>query len=190
MKCVFCGNKAFFRENTTNFLYCSNKCQKKSWTAKLTLQQLFIEHVDYTHNVIVAIARGLSKSDTDAYISRLLKNQEHIGKVAKSQKLTDLLKVHIVQAGDILIAIKSEKDPKSIIEKWYENGNDIANHLHSLNPQKLPLDSLRNAFKIHLDQTLDEATAIFKGDMKGGIKKYDEARQHMINVSQLLAHNL
>lgn len=79
---------------------------------KLALRDLWVDHIVYTRNYIIGFAAGLP--DTNIVAQRLLKNQEDIGNVIKpfysneaGNKLTSLLKGHILDAGEILKAAKA-----------------------------------------------------------------------------------
>ena len=184
-------------------VYCSQEHAKQHWDSieastlkssfkkwkgrKSKMQQLWIEHVDYTHNVIVAIARNLPKSDLNAYLGRLMKNQTEIAKLMKSNQLEIILKEHITIAGQILISIsKGDGQSEDYIRNWRMNGEELADKLYSITDFHLTREALGDAINTHLDQTLSEATYIFNGNMEMGIEKYDEARQHMIHVAKLL----
>ena len=197
---AFCGH-------CDDVMYCGDSCAKDHWDTghkyvkghiersnvhlQLTLQRLWIEHVDYTHNVIVAIARDLS-FDLKPYVARLLKNQKELADVigGGDEPLHQLLSEHITVAGDILTAIRKGADALDLIASWRRNGNQIADRLNELTGPGLTRHVLRTAFKTHLDQTLKEATLVFQNDMTQAIKVYDKARQHMINVAALLAENI
>ena len=80
-------------------------------------RRLWIDHVLWTSNYITS-ATTAGTEDQKQVLSRLLKNQEDIGNSVKpicgekaGNKLTDLLKEHIIIAGKIVDAAKRERKP-------------------------------------------------------------------------------
>jgi len=78
-------------------------------------RKLWMDHVLWTSNYITS-ATTAGSEDQKQVLARLLKNQEDIGNVVKpiygekaGNKLTDLLKEHIVIAGKIVDAAKTGK---------------------------------------------------------------------------------
>ena len=79
---------------------------------RLALRKLWSDHVIWTREYIVAAVAGTP--DADAAAGRLLKNQEDIGAAiagyygeAAGDRLTELLKEHILIAVDLVAAAKS-----------------------------------------------------------------------------------
>jgi len=196
MSCIVCKlNEATLCSIETPYeQFCNRICAHTFYDGNsrdlhCLLRQLMIEHVDYTHNVIVAIARNLSKEDTNAYIARLLKNQEDIGNAVggrSSKKFIKLLKEHITQAGDILFAVRDEKNITELTRKWFVNARQISKHLNTIGNKKFSFEEINQAFDTHLNQTLKEATAIFEGNMDKGIEWYDKARNHMLTIATVI----
>jgi hypothetical protein len=103
---------------------------------KLALRDLWVDHIVYTRNYIVSFAADLP--DATIVAQRLLKNQENIGNAIKpfygneaGDKLTSLLKGHILGAVDILKAAKTGNTTgDAAAEKnWYSNADEIATFL-------------------------------------------------------------
>jgi hypothetical protein len=81
------------------------------------LRKLWEDHVTWTRLYIVSVAAGLP--DKDATAQRLLQNQVDIGNAIKpfygaeaGNKLSALLKEHIMGAVDLLAAAKAGDQPK------------------------------------------------------------------------------
>ncbi|CAM3693896.1 hypothetical protein GCM10009865_40130 [Aeromicrobium ponti] len=81
-------------------------------------RRLWIDHVLWTSNYITS-ATTAGAEDQKQVLARLLKNQEDIGNAVKpyygeaaGNKLTELLKEHIVIAGNIVDAAKSGNGDK------------------------------------------------------------------------------
>lgn len=158
------------------------------------MRKLWEDHIQFTRMYIVSAAAGLP--DADATAQRLLQNQVDIGNAIKpyygdaaGDKLTALLKDHILGAVDILAAAKAGDNAKleAANKKWYDNANEIAAFLSSANPQNWSEDTLKEGMKMHLDLTLAEATAQLKGDAAGSIQEYDRIHEHILGLADTLS---
>src|SRR6266516_3600849 len=128
----------------------------KQYAFRAALRGLWEDHVVWTRQVIVAIIAGTP--DTDAALTRLLRNQADIGDAIKpfygeaaGAQLTTLLREHIVIAGKLLTTAKSGDTSAFAAAKteWYRNGDDIARFLASANPH-WPLADMQAAMTRHL----------------------------------------
>jgi len=161
------------------------------------MRTLWEDHVTWTRLYIVSVAGGLP--DTQLTAERLLKNQQDIGDAVAdfygrdaANKLTALLKDHILTAADLVGAAKAGDQAKvaDAKKRWYENANDIADFLHKANPQHWPLATLQSAMKKHLDQTLDEATHRLQGKYAEDIKDYDGIVKHILMMADTLSDGI
>lgn len=183
-------------------LYCSKVCAESDWEAHIggragshpnLLQQLWIEHVDYTHMVIVATFRPGLEKDAEHYVNRLIENQRHLADALRGgPELLRLLREHITVAASLLDAFKrgSKADADRITADWRANGTQLADRLDALTGDALSNRALRAAIATHLDQTIAEAAFMLGGNAKDGIRALDEARDHMVAVAGLLALNM
>lgn len=120
-----------------------------STSLKLAMRGLWVDHTVYTRLYIVSAFADLP--DAQAIAGRLLRNQEDIGNAIipyygkdAGNKLTDLLKQHILIATEVVAAAKSGDKQKfaESDKKWVANADDIAAFLSSANPnspKKTPL---------------------------------------------------
>ncbi|HEV7243234.1 MAG TPA: glycosyltransferase [Thermoanaerobaculia bacterium] len=161
------------------------------------MRKLWSEHVVYTRLFIVSAAAGLP--DQDATTQRLLQNQTDIGNAVAEfygrdagDKLTALLKDHILIAASIVTAAKAGDNAKVTSEnqRWRQNATDIAKFLHGANPKHWPEATLQSAMFAHLDQTLDEATNQLKGNYAASIKDYDRAHEHILMMADTLSDGI
>jgi hypothetical protein len=129
----------------------------------------------------------------------ILQNQTDIGNaVARfygqpaGEKLTGLLKDHILGAAALIEAAKSGDKPKidAAAAKWYANGDEIATFLNGANPQNWPLADMKAGMKMHLDLTLKEATDRLQGKYADDIKDYDQVHQHILGLADLLSSGI
>jgi hypothetical protein len=161
------------------------------------MRRLWSDHVAYTRLFIVDAAAG--SADKDATAQRLLRNQADIGDAvaqfygkAAGDKLTALLKDHILIAANIVTAAKAGDNAKVTAEnkQWHDNATDIAKFLHGANPKNWPEPTLQSALFMHLDQTINEATHQLKGDYAASMKDYDAAMDHMLMVADILTKGI
>jgi hypothetical protein len=158
------------------------------------MRKLWEDHIAWTCLAIVSFAGGLP--DFDATAQRLLRNQADIGNAIKpyygaraATQLTALLRTHILGAVDLLKAAKSG-DPAALAaakQAWYANGDDIARFLNRANPRNWRLATMRSAMRMHLDQTLAEASARLSGDFAADIAAYDEVHHHILVMADALS---
>jgi hypothetical protein len=158
------------------------------------MRQLWEDHITWTRLYIVSAIAGLP--DTDATTQRLLQNQTDIGNAIKpyygdaaGNKLTALLKDHILGAAALLTAAKSGDNAavQKASDQWYANANDIAAFLNSANPTNWPLDTMQAAMKAHLDQTLAEAVNHLKGNYVADVADYDMVHEHILMMADTLS---
>jgi hypothetical protein len=161
------------------------------------MRRLWADHVAYTRLFIVSAAGG--SSDQDATAQRLLQNQADIGNAVAdfygqdaANKLTALLKDHILIAASIVTAAKAGDNAKVTSEnkRWHDNATDLANFLHGANPKHWPQATLQSALFTHLDQTLQEATDQLKGNYSASMRDYDEAMNHMLMMADTLSSGI
>jgi len=161
------------------------------------MRRLWSDHVVYTRLFIVDAAAG--SADKEATTQRLLRNQTDIGNAVAEfygrdagNKLTALLKDHILIAASIVTAAKAGDNAKVTSEnkRWRANATDIAKFLHGANPKQWPEATLQSAMFMHLDQTLSEASNQLKGNYAASIKDYDQAMDHMLMVADTLSDGI
>jgi hypothetical protein len=159
---------------------------------KTTLRELWEDHVNWTRNAIFCLVDNLP--GTDQVVKRLLKNQEDIGNLIKyyygeeaGNKLTELLKEHIMIAGEVIGAAKTGDHHKFDItnRKWHENADEIAEFLAKANPH-LDLLSMKYMMKDHLKLTTDEVVARIKKDYVMDIHATDKVHHEIRMMSDLL----
>src|SRR5438445_5226073 len=123
---------------------------------RLALRKLWSDHVIWTREYILAAVAGTP--DADAAAGRLLKNQEDIGAAivgfygqAAGDKLTDLLKQHIMIAVDLVAAAKSGDQAAFATHdaRWTANIEEIAEFLAGANAN-WPKKDLVDLLALHL----------------------------------------
>lgn len=161
------------------------------------MRQLWSDHVTWTRLFIVSAAADLP--DKSATTQRLLQNQTDIGNTvgsiygkASGDKLTGLLKDHIMIAADLVGAAKAGNSARvdSLNRKWQGNADDIAVFLNAANPKNWPAATLKGAMRTHLDQTLTEATHQLKGDYAASVKDFDAIEKHILMMADILSDGI
>jgi len=159
---------------------------------RLALRKLWSDHVIWTRQYIVAAVAGAP--DATAAAGRLLKNQEDIGAAivgyygqAAGDKLTELLKEHIMIAVDLVAAAKSGDQAAFATHdaRWTANIGEIAAFLAGANPNWPERDVL-DLLGLHLKLTKDETVARIGGDWAADITAFDDIFTEIMVVADTL----
>jgi len=156
------------------------------------MRKLWTDHVVYTRLYIISAVNGTS--DAQATAARLLKNQEDIGNAivpyygaAAGQKLTDLLKQHILIAVDLVSAAKAGDSAKQADadRRWHQNAADLATFLSGANPN-WPRQAVLDMLNQHLALTTREAVDRLQKNYTDDISNFDA----IFNQSMMMADTL
>jgi len=129
------------------------------------MRKLWSEHVFWTRDY--AVAAIANQPDQEAAAKRLLKNQEDIGNASAQyygkdagDKLTNMLKDHILIAVDLIKAAKAHDNSKfqEADRQWDRNAEDIADFLSHANPS-WSKTALTDLMKMHLATTKEAVKA-------------------------------
>ena len=163
---------------------------------RLALRNLWSEHIIWTHQYIVAAVAGTP--DAEAAAGRLLKNQEDIGQAIVSfygesagQRLTELLKEHILIAVDLIEAAKSADDAAfgTHDQRWSDNVAEIARFLAGANPN-WPEQDVLDLLNLHLQLTKGSVVARLKADWAGDVKALDDIFTEAMVIADTLYDGL
>lgn len=163
---------------------------------KLTLRNLWADHIWWTRNYIISFIADLP--DVDLVAERLLKNQQDLGNAIKAyygdgagNKLTELLKSHILGAVDILKAAKAGNSTGAADaeKKWYDNAAEIATFLGNANPN-WSREDLKTMLDNHLNLTKAEAVARLTGNYSADISTFDKIHEQAMMMSDILADGI
>ncbi|NRG47278.1 glycosyltransferase [Bacillus sp. CRN 9] len=166
-------------------------CQLKN-----DVRKLWFDHVMWTRLYIVSALENLE--DQEEILARLLDNQEDIGNAFKpyygeaaGNKLTELLKDHILIAGKVVDAAKTGN--KANLEKynkeWYKNADDIADFLSKANPN-WPKAELKNLLDMHLNLITEDVVARLSKDWEASVVALDKGIDHIIEFADVLSNGL
>jgi len=158
------------------------------------MRKLWEDHITWTRLYIVSAAAGLPDAQPTA--ERLLQNQVDIGNAirpfygdAAGERLTALLRQHILTAADLVTAAKAGNtaNVQATSARWYTNADEIADFLSAANPANWPRERLRAEMRHHLDLTLQEAQARLGGNWAADIAAYDAIHQHILAMADVLS---
>lgn len=161
------------------------------------MRKLWEDHVAWTRLVIVSTVANLP--DLEATTNRLLQNQTEIGNAVKpfygdaaGEKLTRLLRAHIVGAAQLLAAAKAGDAAGLDAAKaaWYANGDEIAGFLSRANPSNWPEAEMRSMMRQHLDLTLSEAVDQLHGSYPESVADYDKIQDEILRMADMLSDGL
>jgi hypothetical protein len=161
------------------------------------MRKLWEDHVTWTRLFIVSAAGDLP--DKQATTNRLLQNQVDIGNAIKpfygtaaGDKLTALLKDHILIAAEIVTAAKGNdaSHVSSAKTRWFTNADQIADFLSAANSRNWPRSDMRRMMHDHLNLTLDEAVAQLKGDFSTSVRKYDQVHVQILDMADMLSEGI
>ncbi len=170
---------------------------QKETTLRQDMRKLWTDHVVWTRNYIIEAVNG--STGAEAAADRLLKNQEDIGDAVASfygkeagDKLTGLLKEHILIAVDLINAAKIKDEAKfnETNTKWKQNGQEIADFLSSANPDNWPQQTMRDMMNEHLTTTTDEVTARLNKEYEDDVKAYDIVYDHILAMADALSDGI
>ena len=159
---------------------------------RLAMRKLWSDHVIWTREYIVAAVAGAP--DADAAAGRLLKNQTDIGEAVATyygkeagERLTALLKEHIMIAVDLVAAAKSGDNDAFAKhdQRWTDNAKQIASFLAGANPNWSEKDVL-DLLTLHLKLTKDEAVARLGKDWAADIKAFDDIFTEILVLADAL----
>ena len=169
----------------------------KTVAFRSTMDKLWEDHITWTRMVIVDFAAGLP--DLQTAEARLLRNQADIGNAIKpyygraaGNKLTSLLRTHILEAVPVLEAAKAGDKTKltQALKAWHANAHQIAAFLTKANPHNWPLSMTDKMMKQHLALTAKEAVARLQGNWSADVAAYDQVHSEILEMSHMLSSGI
>ncbi|WP_342560193.1 glycosyltransferase [Psychrobacillus sp. FSL W7-1457] len=160
------------------------------------IRKLWTDHVMWTRLYIVSTLEGLD--DQEKVLARLLENQEDIGNAFKpyygeaaGNKLTELLKDHILLAGKVVDTAKSGNNAnfERYNKEWYKNADDIADFLSKANPN-LPNEELKEFLEMHLELITEDVKARLAKDWDSSIIALDKGIDHILKLADTLSNGV
>jgi len=161
------------------------------------MRKLWEDHITWTRLYIVETLSELPEQKATA--DRLLANQVDIGNAIKpfygdaaGNKLADLLKAHILIAGEVIDAAKAGDLIKQndASRRWYKNSDELADFLGGVNPDNWPPLEMKAMLREHLGTTTREVKAGLKMDWAGDIKAYDQLHVQILKMADMLSSGI
>jgi hypothetical protein len=158
------------------------------------MRALWEAHGAWTHMVIVSFVGNLPNLAAEEQV--LLHNQVDIGNAVKpyygtaaGDKLTRLLKAHILGAVNVLVAAKSGDKGKlaQAVSAWFANGRQIADFLHAANPRFLSRSAARTMMNLHLHQVIQQAVDELKGNYSADARAFAPYIRHILNMADMIS---
>jgi hypothetical protein len=158
------------------------------------MRALWEAHGAWTHMVIVSFVGNLPNLAAEERV--LLHNQVDIGNAVKpyygaaaGNKLTALLKAHILGALKVLEAAKS--GDKSKLDQaeaaWSANGRQAADFLHAADPRFLSRSAARTMMKIYLNQVIQQGVDELKGDYVADARAFAPYIHHILDMADMIS---
>jgi hypothetical protein len=182
---------------STSAMAAGPKLSAKAVAFRSAMDKLWEDHITWTRMVIVDFAAGLP--DLPTAEARLLRNQADIGNAIKAyygraagNKLTGLLRTHILEAVPVLHAAKAGDDAKltEALATWNANATQIAAFLSKANPRNWPLGMMRTMMKQHLALTTKEAAARLQGNWAADVAAYDQVHAEILQMAAMLSDGI
>lgn len=159
---------------------------------RLTMRQLWEEHVMYTRNYIISSFAGLE--DADRVAERLFRNSDDIGRAIKpyygyeaGNKLAGLLRNHVHWTTRVTAELKegNKADLTPNQSSWVATRHEIAIFLSGANPN-WPQEDFETMLQKHLDLTRAEIVGRLNKDWAADIRAYDEGHEHILMFADVL----
>jgi hypothetical protein len=158
------------------------------------MRKLWEDHIVWTRQFVVSAVSDAP--DKAAATERLLQNQVDIGNAIKpfygdaaGDRLTALLKDHIVTAAELVTALKANDKAKaeSAQKRWFANADEIAGFLSGANPKAWPPAEMKKMMREHLELTTAEVAARLHGDWTADIAAFDNVHTQILHMADMLS---
>ncbi len=158
------------------------------------MRKLWEDHVTWTRLFVVSALADLP--DKGSTTERLLQNQSDIGNAIKpfygnaaGEKLTALLKEHIVTAAELIAAAKAKDQVKQAdaTKRWFTNADGIATFLSTANARNWPLEEMTSMMREHLNVTTAEVVARLKSDWPADVAAYETVHGQILQMADMLS---
>src|SRR6266540_1706153 len=189
---VGCGSGTYGTQAAPTTMSSMPASANQSAALTQAMRKLWADHVVYTRLYVIAAVNGTDDAQSTA--ARLLKNQEDIGNAIvpyygtpAGQKLTDLLKQHILIAVDLVGAAKANDQAKfqDADRRWHQNAADLATFLSGANPN-WPRQAVLDMLDQHLSLTIKEAVDRLQKNYADDVPNFDA----IFNQAMMMADTL
>lgn len=156
------------------------------------IRQLWGQHVYWTRFFIISTASDLG--NLEPVTKRLLRNPKDFAKLLAplcgkrmADRFEDLFTQHLLIAADLVNAAKNGDADKaaSARTKWYENADEIACFLASVN-RCWDEAKWKDMLYSHLEMTEKEASLRLQGDYTADIKVFDDIENEAFKMADYM----
>lgn len=157
-----------------------------------TIRRLWMEHVLWTRFFIVSTASSLP--DLPFVTRRLLQNPVDFAKVLQplygkqtAMQFQQLFTDHLLIAAELVNAAKAGNTTEAEKQRrlWYENAEEIAQFLASINPY-WSRSTWKDLLFLHLKMTEDEAVYTLTGQYEKSIAEYDAIQAEALKMADVM----
>lgn len=159
-------------------------------------REVWEQHVMWTRSFIISTAAQLG--DLKDVTNRLLQNPTDMANLFRqfysekeAQQFEDLFKEHLLIAAQLVNAARTgdEETADKTREDWYENADNIAAFLASINPYWDKSIWQRMLFQ-HLEMTEDEAVERLNGRYAEDISLFDEIESQALLMADYMSEGI
>ncbi len=160
------------------------------------MRQLWMEHVFWTRMFIISTAANLA--DLDLVTKRLLRNPSDFADTlrrfygqSKANAFRRLFEQHLTIAAALVNAAKAGNSAEADKQRrlWYQNAEEIANFLASINPN-WRAGVWRNMLFEHLRLTEEEATRRLQGHYAADIAIFDSIMNQANMMADMMSQGI
>jgi len=156
------------------------------------MRSLWEEHAFWSREFIVSAVDGLK--DLQPVTNRLLRNPTDFGDFLEpfygqgAREFEKLLREHLLLAGKLVTDAKKGDTKAADADRvqWYQNADQIAALLASLNPY-WSFDEWRDMLHMHLRMIEDEATNRLKGQYGNEIMVFDSLEEQARDMADVMS---
>jgi hypothetical protein len=171
-----------------------NRVNNEIFNLSNHIRNLWLEHAIWTRFVITGIVFDLP--DLDFSTARLLRHPSDFEEVLrifygneKAMEFKNLLYEHLVIAANIVKTAKAGKDIQELEKKWYENADEIALLLGSINPHWSEMEWKKMLYE-HLRLVKQEAVFYLTKDYKNGVLIFDDMESQILQMADMMTNGI
>ncbi|WP_025783302.1 hypothetical protein [Sporosarcina sp. D27] len=166
--------------------------RKQKGSLKSSMRLVWEQHVYWTRMTIISLVFSLP--DVNSTTKRLLQNATDMGDLLKpfyGNKIADmysnLIREHLIIAAELVKAAKvgNQKEVTALERKWYENGEDVAKFLNTINPF-ISRDEFQKMWFEHLALTKQEAVFMLQNDFESSIAVFNIIEKQALEMADTI----
>lgn len=161
------------------------------------MRELWLDHSRLTRQFMISTISDLPEQSEAA--EQLIQNQNAIvASIAlfygdqAGEELAKILAEHTVIGATMFEAARNAdaQNFEESVTRWYDNAEEIAEFLSSLNPENWPLRKTRPMMRAYLDLTLEQAVAYWNGYSDIGTGAYEKAQDESLKIADMLSEGI